>query len=38
MSLKDSLIAAAKQHGLTVAIRYTADFQHAGVKLVDPFG
>ncbi len=39
MPIKDSLIAAsAKQHGLTVATRNTADFQHAGVKLVDPFG
>ena len=38
MPVKDSLIAAsALQHSLTVATRNTADFRHAGVKLVDPF-
>ncbi len=38
MPVKDSLIAAsALQHRLTVATRNTADFQHAGVPLVDPF-
>ncbi len=38
MPVKDSLIAAsAIQHKLTIATRNTMDFQHAGVKLVDPF-
>ncbi len=38
MPVKDSLIAAsALQHGLTVVTRNTADFQHAGVALIDPF-
>lgn len=38
MPVKDSLIAAsALQHGLTVVTRNTADFQHAGVPLIDPF-
>ena len=38
MPIKDSLIAAtAKQHGLTVASRNTADFRHAGIPLVNPF-
>jgi toxin FitB len=36
--IKDSLIAAtARQHGLTVATRNTADFRHAGVPVVNPF-
>lgn len=39
MPIKDSLIAAtALQHGLTVATRNRADFQKAGVRIVDPFG
>ena len=38
MPIKDSLIAAtALVHGLTVATRNRADFETAGVKLVDPF-
>lgn len=38
MPVKDSLIAAtALAHGLTVATRNTADFQKAGVPLVNPF-
>jgi len=38
MPVKDSLIAAsALQHKLTIVTRNTTDFQHAGVKLVDPF-
>ncbi|WP_165233795.1 PIN domain-containing protein [Aquisphaera insulae] len=38
MPLKDSLIAAtARQHDLIVATRNTADFAHAGIRLVDPF-
>ncbi len=38
MPVKDSLIAAsALQHGLTVVTRNIADFQHAGVPLIDPF-
>ena len=38
MPVVDSLIAAtARQHGLTVATRNTADYRHAGVKLVNPF-
>lgn len=38
MPMKDSMIAAiAKQHGLTMATRNVVDFQHAGVKLVNPF-
>jgi predicted nucleic acid-binding protein len=38
MPVKDSLIAAtARQHGLTVATRNTRHFEHAGVKLVNPF-
>jgi len=36
--IKDSLIAAtALVHGLTVVTRNTADFQKAGVKIVNPF-
>ena len=38
MPVKDSLFAAsALQHGLTIATRNSADFKHAGVRLVDPF-
>jgi toxin FitB len=38
MPVKDSLIAAtARQHSLTVATRNTADYQHAGVTLINPF-
>ena len=38
MPIKDSLIAAtALRHGLSVCTRNASDFQHAGVKLVNPF-
>lgn len=38
MPIKDSLIAAsAKKHSLTVVTRNVSDFQHANVKLVNPF-
>jgi len=38
MPIKDSLIAAtALVHGLTVVTRNRADFQKAGVDIVDPF-
>ena len=38
MPVKDSLIAAsALQHKLTIVTSNTTDFQHAGVKLIDPF-
>ena len=38
MPLKDSLIAAsALAHDLTISTRNTADFKHAGVRLVNPF-
>lgn len=38
MPLADSLIAAiAKRHNLTLATRNTADFAHAGLRLVNPF-
>jgi hypothetical protein len=38
MPIKDSLIAAtALTHGLIVATRNRADFEKAGVGLVDPF-
>jgi toxin FitB len=38
MPIKDSLIAAtALTHGLIVATRNRADFERAGVRLVDPF-
>lgn len=38
MPVKDSLIAAtALTHDLVVATRNRADFEHAGVQLVDPF-
>lgn len=39
MPIKDSLIVAtALVHGLTVATRNRADFEKAGVRIVDPFG
>ena len=38
MPIKDSLIAAsALVHGLVMATRNTADFEKAGVAIVDPF-
>ena len=38
MPIKDSLIAAtALVHGLVVATRNRADFETAGVKVIDPF-
>jgi predicted nucleic acid-binding protein len=38
MPIKDSLIAAtALVHDLTVATRNRADFENAGVKVLDPF-
>lgn len=38
MPVKDSLIAAtALVHDLTVATRNRSDFEHAGVRIVDPF-
>jgi hypothetical protein len=38
MPIKDSLVAAtALVHGLTVATRNRADFEKAGVRIVDPF-
>jgi toxin FitB len=38
MPIKDSLVAAtALVHGLIVATRNSADFEKAGVKLVNPF-
>jgi predicted nucleic acid-binding protein len=38
MPIKDSLIAAtALVHGLTVVTRNRADFEKAGVDIVDPF-
>lgn len=38
MPVKDSLIAAtALSHGLTVATRNRADFEAAGVEVIDPF-
>ena len=38
MPVKDSLIAAtALVHGLSVATRNRADFEKAGVEVVDPF-
>lgn len=39
MPINDSLIAAsARQHGLTVATRNVADYRHARVAVVNPFG
>jgi len=39
MPIKDSLIAStALVHGLTVVTRNRADFEKAGVKVVNPFG
>jgi predicted nucleic acid-binding protein len=39
MPVKDSLVAAsARQHKLAVATRNIADFAHAGIKIVNPFG
>jgi predicted nucleic acid-binding protein len=39
MPIKDSLIAAtALVHGLTIATRNRADFEKAGLTIVDPFG
>jgi toxin FitB len=38
MPIKDSLIAAsALQHDLVVATHNRADFEKAGVRIVDPF-
>jgi predicted nucleic acid-binding protein len=38
MPIKDSLIAAtARQYGLAIATRNTADYKNAGVQLVNPF-
>lgn len=38
MPIKDSLIAAsALVYGLTIATRNTADYKHAGVRLLNPF-
>jgi toxin FitB len=38
MPIKDSLIATtALVHGLTVATRNRADFEKAGVSIIDPF-
>jgi predicted nucleic acid-binding protein len=38
MSIKDSLIAAtALVHSLVVVTRNRADFERAGVRLIDPF-
>ena len=38
MPIKDSLIAAtAAVHGLAVVTRNRADFQNAGIRIIDPF-
>ena len=38
MPIKDSLVAAtALTNDLTIATRNRADFQHSGVRLLDPF-
>jgi predicted nucleic acid-binding protein len=38
MPIKDSFIAAtALVHDLTVTTRNGTDFEHAGLKIVDPF-
>ncbi len=38
MPIKDSLIAAAaRKHKLVIATRNVADYQHARVKIVNPF-
>lgn len=38
MPIKDSLIAAtALTHGLTMVTRNRADFQKAGIRIIDPF-
>jgi predicted nucleic acid-binding protein len=38
MPIKDSLIAAtALVHGLTIVTRNRADFERAGIAIVDPF-
>jgi len=38
MPVKDSLIAAtARQYNMTVVTRNTSDYQHAKVKLINPF-
>ncbi len=38
MPIKDSLIAAvAKKHGLVIVTRNVTDFQHAKIKIVNPF-
>ena len=36
-SLDSQIAATAQRHGLTLVTRNTADFAHAGVKLLDPF-
>lgn len=36
-SLDSQIAATAHRHGLTIVTRNVADFQHAGVKLLNPF-